>query len=173
LNERRLATTTNLSLLMRASRCLLVCALLSLARTAAAQLTARDSAALVDAIAERIYMEFGTGAAREPFLMVGGNRATPAEARFAMRLSDAVRALDSSLIVSEPTRSTPRIAFSKLELIAGDTVAVMLWFARCTGESPIYSGHNAPLAFHRVGNRWTFVERNVGGAGTGSNGCPW
>ena len=158
---------------MRASRYLLVCTLFSLARTAAAQLTARDSAALVDAIADRIYTQFRTGAAREPFVMVGGNRLASAEALFAMRISDAVRARDSSLIVAEPTRSTVRIAFSKLELIAGDTVAVMLWFARCTGESPIYSGHNAPLAFHRVGNRWTFVERNVGGAGTGSNGCPW
>ena len=158
---------------MRASRYLLVCTLFSLARTAAAQLTARDSAALVDAIADRIYTQFGTGAAREPFVMVGGNRLASAEALFAMRISDAVRARDSSLIVAEPTRSTVRIAFSKLELIAGDTVAVMLWVARCTGASPIYSSHNAPLAFRRVGDRWTFVERNVGGAGTGSNGCPW
>ena len=158
---------------MRAPRCLLVCALFSLARTAAAQLTARDSAALVDAIAERIYAQFGTGAAREPFVMIGGDRLASGEARFAMRLSDALRARDSSLIVAEPTRSTPRIVFHKLELIAGDTAAVMLWVARCTGVSPIYSSHSAPLAFHRVGDRWTFVERNVGGAGTGSNGCPW
>jgi len=158
---------------MRASRFLLICILCSVARVGTAQLTPRDSSALVDAIAERIYIEFGTGAAREPFVMVGANRATPAEARFAMRLSDAVRARDSSLIVTEPTRSTRRIAFTKLELIAGDTVAVMLWVGWCTGASPIYSAHNAPLAFHRVGNRWTFVERNVGGAGTGTNGCPW
>ncbi len=154
-------------------RCLLVCILCSVPHISAAQLTARASTALVDAIAERIYTQFGTGAAREPFVMVGGNRLASEEARFAMRLSDAVRARDSSLIVAEPTRSTPRIVFSKLELIAGDTVGVMLWVARCTGASPIYSSHNAPLAFHRVGNRWTFVERNVGGAGTGSNGCPW
>ena len=158
---------------MRAYRYFLICILCSVARISAAQLTARDSTALVDAIAQRIYTQFGTGAAREPFVMVGGNRLASEEARFAKRLSDAVRARDSSLIVAEPTRSTVRIAFTKLELIAGDTVAVMLWVARCTGASPIYSSHNVPLAFHRVGDRWAFVERNVGGAGTGSNGCPW
>ena len=157
----------------RMYRCFLICILCFATRTAAAQLTARDSAALVDAIADRIYTQFGTGAAREPFVMAGDKRLASAEARFAMRISDAVRARDSSLIVAEPTRSTPRIVFSKLELVAGDTAAVMLWVARCTGASPIYSSHNVPLAFHRVGDLWKFVERNVGGAGTGSNGCPW
>ena len=110
--------------LTRMYRCLLICILCSVARISTAQLTARDSAALADAIAERIYTQFGTGAAREPFVMVGDKRLASAEARFAMRLSDAVRARDSSLIVAEPTRSTPRIVFSKLELIAGDTAAL-------------------------------------------------
>jgi hypothetical protein len=158
---------------MRPSRYLLVCTLLSVARISAAQLTARDSAALVEAIADRIYTQFGTGAAREPFVMVGGNRLVSAESRFAMRISDAVRARDSSLIVAEPTRSTKRILFRKLELVAGDTASVVLWVARYTGSSPIYSSHDATVAFRHAGNRWTFVERNVGGAGTGANGCPW
>src|SRR5436190_12642217 len=102
----------------RMYRCFLICILCFATRTAAAQLTARDSAALVDAIADRIYTQFGTGAAREPFVMAGDKRLASAEARFAMRISDAVRARDSSLIVAEPTRSTPRIVFSKLELVA-------------------------------------------------------
>jgi len=147
--------------------------LCSIARVGSAQLTARDSTALVDAIAERIITQFGTGAAREPFVMVPHIRATSEGIRFTTRLSAAIQARDSSLIVVEPVRSTRRLVFEKIELVAGDTAAVALSVAWCKGTPPIFGSHSAPLAFRRVADHWTFVERNVGGSGTGNNGCPW
>jgi hypothetical protein len=158
---------------MRAYRFFLVAMLCSIARVASAQLTARDSTALVDAIAERIITEFGTGAAREPFVMVPHIRATPVDVRFTTRLSAAIQARDSSLIIAVPLRSTRRIVFEKIELVAGDTAAVTFSVAWCKGTPPIFGSHNAPLAFRRVGDHWTYVERNVGGSGTANNGCPW
>jgi hypothetical protein len=147
--------------------------LCSSARMAVAQLSARDTAALVDAVAERIHTRFGTGAARESFVITARNPHAWSDVRFAMRVSDAVHARDSSLIAASPTRSTPRIHLGAPGLLAGDTATVTLWIARCTGTPEIYSSYDASLAFRRVGDRWTYVERNVGGSGTGSNGCPW
>jgi hypothetical protein len=59
---------------MRTYGFLLVCMLCSAPRIAPAQLTARDMTALVEAIAERILSQFGTGAARQPFVMATQNR---------------------------------------------------------------------------------------------------
>jgi len=160
--------------MIAAYRCLLVCLLCSVARVARAQLTARDTAALVEAVAERIHTRFGTGVAREPFVITLPNpRATP-DGGFAIRVSAAVYARDSSLIVAEPTRTTMRIHVGALGLIPGDTVTVTLYIGRCK-ETPVlmYSGNPAPHAFRRVGNQWAYVERNVGGSGAASSGCPW
>ncbi|MEO7963725.1 MAG: hypothetical protein ABIT38_07440 [Gemmatimonadaceae bacterium] len=145
----------------------------SFARVAAAQLTARDSAALVDAIADRIHKQFGTSVARESFVIVASKPSTSVDVRFAMRVSDAVRARDSSLIVAERTRLTPRIQIGAVAIVAGDAATITLWVARCTETPVIYSGHEVSLAFRRAEDRWAFVERNVGGSGAGSNGCPW
>jgi hypothetical protein len=158
---------------MRRYGFLFVCMLCSSARMAVAQLSARDTAALADAVAERIHTRFGTGAARESFVITARNPHAWSDVRFAMRVSDAVHARDSSLIAASPTRSTPRIHLGAPGLLAGDTATVTLWIARCTGTPEIYSSYDASLAFRRVGDRWTYVERNVGGSGTGSNGCPW
>jgi hypothetical protein len=158
---------------MRTYGCLLVGMLCSGARVAAAQLTARDTAVLVDAIAERIRAQFGTGVAREPFVIVTHNQLASPGVHFAMRVSAAIHARDSSLIVAEPTRSTPRITLGALDLVAGDTATLTLWVGRCKGTPVIYTGNNASLAFRRVGDHWAFVERNVGGSGTANNGCPW
>jgi hypothetical protein len=158
---------------MRTFGCLLVCMLCSVARVAAAQLTPRDTAALVDAVAEQIQTQFGSAAAREPFVIVGRHQRTMPEARFATRVSAAVRARDSSLIVAKPARSTPRIVLGPLGLVAGDTVTLTLWIASCKEAPDIYSSHDAPLAFRRVRDHWAYVERNVGGSGAASSGCPW
>ena len=148
--------------------------LCSVARVAAGQLTARDTAALVDAIAERIHTRFGTGVSREPFVIIPPNPRASPDGRFAMRVSAAIQARDSSLIVAEPTRTTLRIHVGALGLVPGDTATVTLWIARCK-EMPvlIYTSNPASLAFRRVGNQWVYVERNVGGGGAASNGCPW
>jgi hypothetical protein len=156
---------------MRTFGCLLVCMLCSVARVAAAQLTARDTAALVDAVAERIHTQFGTGVAREPSVITPRNPLALPDMHFATRVSAALRARDSSLIVAEPARSTRRIALGAPVLIAGDTATVTLWIARCNAD--VYIGSDASLAFRRVGDHWAYVERNVGGSGTANNGCPW
>lgn len=158
---------------MRTFGCLFVCMLCSVARGAKAQLTARDTAALVDAVAERIRTQFGTGVARAPFVIVPRNPLALPDVGLAIRLSAAVRARDSSLIVAEPTRSTQRIQFGALGFVAGDTATVTLWLAWCKGTPAIYGWHDASLAFRRVGDRWEYVERNVGGSGGANNGCPW
>ena len=158
---------------MRTSECLLVCMLCSVARVAAAQLTARDTAALVDAVAERIHTQFGTGVAREPSVITARNPIAWVDVRFATRVSATLHARDSSLIVAEPTRSTRRIALGAPVLVASDTATVTLWLAWCRGTPPIYSSHDASLAFRRVGDHWAYVERNVGGSGAASSGCPW
>jgi hypothetical protein len=143
------------------------------ARVAAAQLTARDTALLVDAVAARIQAQFGTGGARESFAIVAREpRAAPAE-RFAARVAAAVRARDTTLVAAAPTRSNRRIQLGALGLVAGDTATVALSVARCVGTPPIYTEHDASLAFRRAGGRWVFVERNTGGSGAASNGCPW
>ena len=147
--------------------------LCSVARVAAAQLTARDTAALVDAVAERIHTQFGTGAEREPFVIAARDPLGLPDGRFAMRVSAAVHARDSSLIAALPTRSTRRIQLGALGLVAGDTATITLWIAWCKGTPPIYSDHGASFAFCRVGDRWAYVERNVGGSGGAHNGCPW
>jgi hypothetical protein len=157
---------------MRTYRCLLVCLLCFLSRGAKAQLTARDTAALVDAVAERIQTQFGTGAGREPSVIVARTTLGP-DVRFAMRVSAALRTRDSSFIVEAPTRFTRRIQLGPLGLVAGDTATITLWLARCTGTPPIYSAHDASFAFRHVGDQWVYVERNVGGSGAGNNGCPW
>jgi len=161
----------NTYLVMRTFGCLLVCMLCSVARVAAAQLTARDTAALVDAVAERIHTQFGTGVARERSVITPRNPLALPDMRFAMRVSAALRALESSLIVAKPTRSTRRIALGAPVLIAGDTATVALWIARCKAD--VYIGSDASLAFRRVADHWVYVERNVGGSGTANNGCPW
>jgi hypothetical protein len=147
--------------------------LCSVARVAAAQLTTRDTAALVDAVAEQIHTRFGTGVAREPFVIAARNTLALQDGRFAMRVSAAVHARDSSLIVAVPTRSTRRIQLGALGFVAGDTATITLWIAWCKGTPPIYSDHDASFAFRRVGDRWAYVERNVGGSGGAHNGCPW
>ena len=160
-------------LLMRAYGLLLGCALCSLPRVAAAQLTARDTAALVDAVAERLHTRFGTGVVREPFVIVAQHPLALPDVRLAMRVSAAVQARDPSLIAAAPARSTPRIQLGALSLVAGDTATVTLWIARCEGTPAILSWNAAALAFRRVQGRWAHVERNVGGSGGGNNGCPW
>ena len=160
-------------LLMRRYGFLFVCMLCSSARMAVAQLSVRDTTALVDAVAERIHTRFGTGAARESFVITARNPHAWSDVRFAMRVSDAVHARDSSLIAASPTRSTPRIHLGASGLLAGDTATVTLWLARCTGTPEIFSSYDASVAFRRVGGRWAYVERNIGGSGAGSNGCPW
>jgi hypothetical protein len=104
---------------MRPFRCLLVCLFCCAPRLATAQLTARDTAALVNAVAERIRTQFGTGDAREPSVITAHNPLALSDVRFAMRVSAVVHARDSSLIVAEPTRSTRRIALGAPSLIAG------------------------------------------------------
>src|SRR3954466_1681511 len=102
---------------MRAYRCLLVCTLCSVARVAAAQLTSRDTAVLVDAVADRIRTVYGTGAAREPVVIVARHPPSAPEARFAMLVSAAVSVRDSSLITAAPTRSTLRILVGPPSLV--------------------------------------------------------
>jgi hypothetical protein len=143
------------------------------ARVATAQLTARDTVQLVDAIAARIQVQFGTSGTREPLVIVPRHpRAAPA-VHLAARVAAAVGTRDAALIAVAPARSTPRIALGALDLVAADTATVTLWVARCTGTPPIYTENNAPLAFRRVGGHWVFVERNTGGSGAANNGCPW
>ena len=158
---------------IRVYRLLFVFTLCSVARVAEAQFTPRDTAMLVDVIAEQIRAQLGTGAAREPFVIVPNKGREAPDVRFASRVSAAVHARDSSLVVAEPTRSTRRVSIGTLELVTRDTAAITLWVAWCKGTPPIYAAHNMPLAFLRVRDRWVFVERNVGGSGTGSSGCPW
>jgi hypothetical protein len=144
-----------------------------LARVAPAQLTARDTAQLVDAVAARIQAQFGTGVARESIVIVARDpRAAPAM-RFAARVAAAVRARDAALIAAAPTRSNPRIQLGPLDLVAADTATVVLWVGRCAGTPSIYTGHDASLSFRRAPGRWVFVERNAGGSGGANNGCPW
>jgi hypothetical protein len=142
------------------------------ARAAAGQITPRDTAALAGAVAERMQTQFGSGIAREPFVVTPRNPLASPEVDFAKRVSNAIRARDSLLIVLKPTRSTRRIQIGALGL-AGDTAIVPLWVAWCKGTPDIYGWHDASLAFRRVRDDWTFVERNVGGSGGANNGCPW
>ena len=170
---RREFDRTSKRILIRAYSCLLVCALCSVARAAEAQLTARDTTTLADAIAARIRVQFGTGTAREPFVLVPHDRRAEPDVGFAARVSAAIGARDSSLIVAKPTPTTPRIQLGALGVISGDTATMTLWIGRCTLEPEILSSHDAPLAFRHIRDHSVFVERNVGGSGAGSNGCPW
>jgi len=95
------------------------------------------------------------------------------DVRFAMRVSAAVQARDSSLIVVEPTRSTRRIHLAAPGFLAGDTATVTLWLAWCKGTPASYGSSDESLAFRRAGDHWAYVERNVGGRGVANSGCPW
>jgi hypothetical protein len=162
----------NHCLLMSAYRCLLVCLLCSSARAAGAQLTARDTAALVDAVAEQIHVRFGSGIARERFAILPRDTLLVEDVRFTKRVTAAIYARDSSLIVAAPTRSTTRLHLDAPRLADGDSATVPLWHSRCTGIPPVHTYNNETMTFRRAGARWVYIERYSGNGGA-NPGCPW
>lgn len=157
---------------MRSFRYLLVCLLCSVARVGGAQFTPRDTTALVAAVAEQIQARFGTGARREPFVLVPRNALALEDVRFTMRVFAAIQARDSSLIVAVPTRSTKRMYLGAPGTPVGDSVKVSLSRSECRGTPPVHTYNDESLEFRRTGEHWKYIERYFGSGGA-NPGCPW
>jgi hypothetical protein len=157
---------------MRAYRSLLVFLLCSFARVAGAQLTVRDTAALVDVVAEQIHAQFGTGARREPFALLPRKALASEDVGFTVRVVEAIHARDSSLIVAVPTRSTKRMYLGAPEPPVADSVKVPLSRSECRGTPPIHIYNDESLAFRRIADHWKYIERYFGSGGA-NPGCPW
>jgi hypothetical protein len=157
---------------MRTCAYLFVCLLCFVPRAARSQLTARDTAALVEAVAAQIHLRFGTGVRREPFAIVARDTRASEDLRFVARVIAAINTRDSTLIITVPVRSTMRLHLGAPALV-GDTVKVSLYRFACSGgTSPIHTFNNASLDFRRAGSGWAIIERYSGSGGAGP-GCPW